>query len=81
MRILVGLVLLFGLLFSSVDINTANEKDLTSLKGIGISKAKTIVEYRKEHCFKTLEELANVKGIGLKTIEKNRENLTASKCK
>jgi len=81
MKILVSLVLSFGLLFSSVDINTASEKEFTSLKGIGMSKAKTIVEYRKGHCFKTLEELANVKGIGLKTIEKNRENLTASKCK
>jgi len=81
MKILVSLVLSFGLLFSSLDINTANEKEFTSLKGIGMSKAKIIVEYRKGHCFKTLEELANVKGIGLKTIEKNRENLTASKCK
>ena len=81
MKILVSLVLSFGLLFSSVDINTANEKEFTSLKGIGMNKAKIIVEYRKGHCFKTLEELANVKGIGLKTIEKNRENLTVSKCK
>jgi len=81
MKILVGLVLWFGLLFGVVDINNANEKELISLKGIGMSKAKTIIEYRKTHCFKTIDELIKVKGIGSKTIEKNRTNLTVGECK
>jgi competence protein ComEA len=81
MKILVGLVIWFGLLFGTVDINIANEKELVSLKGIGSNKAQAIVKYREGHCFKTVQELAKVKGIGSKTVEKNLSNLTASKCK
>ncbi|MEA1893281.1 MAG: helix-hairpin-helix domain-containing protein [Campylobacterota bacterium] len=71
----------FGLVFGLVDINSANEKELSSLKGIGASKAKAIVEFRKGHCFKNTNELSLVKGIGKKTVEKNKDSFTASKCK
>ena len=38
---------------------------------------EAIVAYRKEHgAFKSLDQLASVKGIGLKTVEKNREAIT-----
>jgi len=75
------LVVSFGLLFSSVDINTASADELTTLNGIGDTKAEAIIAYRKGHCFKTINELSNVKGIGNKTIEKNKADLTASECK
>ena len=40
------------------------------------SKAEAIVAYRKEHgSFKSPEQLALVKGIGLKTVEKNRDRI------
>ena len=81
MKFFIMLVMSFGLLFSSVDINTASADELTVLKGVGSSKAKAIISYRKSHCFKTINELSNVKGIGSKTIEKNKADLTASKCK
>jgi competence protein ComEA len=81
MKTLFGLMALVSLVFSSVDINTADVKELSSLKGIGVSKAKMIVEFRKAHCFKTIDQLSLVKGIGKKTIEKNRDNLSASECK
>lgn len=81
MKILVSLLVWFGLLFGSVDINTASEKELVTLKGIGMSKAKAIVEYRDANCFKTVDDLAKVKGIGRKTVEKNLDNLTVSECK
>lgn len=63
-----------------VNINTASAEMLAdAVKGIGNKKAEAIVAYREEHgAFKTVEDLAKVKGIGLKTVEKNRDNLTVS---
>ena len=75
------LLLGFSLAFSAVDINTASVKELSTLKGIGEKKAKAIVEYRKKHCFKNVNELTKVKGIGPKFLEKNKKNLKASRCK
>ena len=48
-----------------VDINHADEKTLTQLRGIGPTLARRIVEYRREHGpFRSVEDLINVKGIG-----------------
>jgi len=60
-----------------VDVNTADAGTLArELDGIGLSKAQAIVEYRKEHGpFKGPEDLALVKGVGDKTVERNRDNL------
>ena len=42
------------------------------LKGVGLSKARAIVEYRKKHGpFKNPEDLSLVKGIGDRTVEMN----------
>ena len=81
MKILVSLVVWFTLALSGVNINTANVKDLSTLHGIGKTKAEAIIKYRKVHCFKNINELTNVKGIGKKTLEKNKANLSASGCK
>lgn len=70
-----------SLLLGAVDINTASEKELSGLIGVGAKKAGVIVEYRKTKCFDSVDELAKVKGIGKKTLDKNRDNLTASECK
>ena len=59
------------LLPSSININTASEKELQKLPRIGPAKAKLILEYRnKNGKFKNVEELLNIKGIGKKTLEK-----------
>ena len=56
-------------------------KDFTSLKGIGTKKAEAIVKYRTSvKCFKSIDELTNVKGIGDKTIAKNKSDLKLDKC-
>ncbi|MFC4363176.1 ComEA family DNA-binding protein [Simiduia curdlanivorans] len=57
-----------------VNINTASAEELAQkLKGVGMSKAKAIVEYRsKVGKFITVDQLAEVKGIGAATVEKNR---------
>ncbi len=67
------LLVSFGAL-ADVNINTADAPTIAKeLKGIGEKKAQAIVTYRKQHGpFKTIESLTNVKGIGLKTVEKNR---------
>ena len=60
-----------------VDINKADASTLAAeLNGIGSSKAAAIVAYREANGpFLHIEDLSNVKGIGVKTVEKNRSNL------
>ena len=60
-----------------VNINTADAATLDRvLNGIGPSKAEAIVLYRKANGpFKSIDQLASVKGIGLSTIEKNRDRI------
>ena len=60
-----------------VNINTADAATLDRvLVGIGPSKAEAIVVYRKAHgAFKSADMLAEVKGIGLATIGKNRDRI------
>lgn len=56
-----------------VDVNTADVAELTEIPGIGPKTAEAIVAYRKDvGQFKTLEDLIEVKGIGLKKLEKMR---------
>jgi competence protein ComEA len=56
-----------------VNINTADAVTLDRvLVGIGPSKALAIVEHRKAHgVFKSVSALADVKGIGPATIQRN----------
>lgn len=60
-----------------VNINTADAAAIdAAMVNIGPSKAEAIVAYRKANGpFKSIEELAMVKGIGLKTIERNRDRI------
>jgi competence protein ComEA len=63
--------------WAMVDVNTATQSELESLKGIGPTKAQAIIEYRKQNGpFKRLEDLENVKGIGKATVDKLRGQLT-----
>lgn len=67
----------FNALAAPVNINTADAKTISeSLDGIGMKKAEAIVSYRKEHGpFKTSEDLSKVKGIGEKTVAKNKGDI------
>jgi competence protein ComEA len=59
----------------AVNVNTASAEEIAeSLTGIGMSKAKSIVEYRETNgAFRHIDELVNVKGIGITTVDANRE--------
>lgn len=61
----------------AVNINTADATAIADgLVGVGQSKAEAIVAYRKEHGpFKSAEQLAEVKGIGDKLVQKNHDRI------
>lgn len=62
---------------AQVDLNTATAEQLAEvLIGIGPSKAQAIVEYRERNGgFTHIDELVNVRGIGLHTVDQNRSRL------
>ena len=55
-----------------VNINTADAETISrSLQGVGLSKARAIVEYREANGpFQTVDEILAVKGIGESSFEK-----------
>lgn len=63
-----------------IDINTADARSIAqAIQGVGQAKAEAIVAYRTTNGrFTSIEDLAKVKGIGLKTVSKNRDRLTIS---
>ena len=62
---------------SKVNINKADAEEISAvLKGIGLKKAEAIVAYRKANGkFTKVEQLAEVKGIGEATVQKNRSKV------
>lgn len=78
--LLLSVILFAGNAFANevVNINTADAATLSKgLNGVGPAKALAIIEYREANGpFKSVEQLAMVRGIGLKTVEKNIERLS-----
>ena len=76
-------LLLSGPAFAAekVDINKADAATLDRvLVNIGEAKAAAIVAHRKANGpFRSAEQLAEVKGIGLKTVENNRDRIVLGK--
>ena len=65
-----------------VDVNTADETDLTAVPGIGKSLARRIIEFREKNGpFTRVDDLLKVRGIGEKSIEKLRPYVTVAKAK
>ncbi|AYU55378.1 helix-hairpin-helix domain-containing protein [Staphylococcus debuckii] len=60
-----------------VNLNTAKETELTTVTGVGPSKAKAIIEFRESKgSFDKVEQLKEVKGIGEKSFEKLKDYFT-----
>jgi competence protein ComEA len=67
---------------AKININTATQEQLMSLKGIGASYADRIIEYREKNGpFQTPEDLLKVKGIGDKTLETIKDNIVVKDIK
>lgn len=62
----------------TININSADASQLAAvLKGVGLKKGQAIVEYRNKFgAFKSVDELTAVKGIGEKTVAKNRAKIS-----
>ena len=77
--VLLALITLSFNTFAAVNINTATKEELQSLKGVGPSKAKAIIDYRtKNGPFKTADDLNNVPGFGDKSTAKLKSSVTVS---
>ena len=81
MKFFIVIALGLSMLFGAVDINTGSKEELSALNGVGAKKADAIIAYRKSNCFKSVNELINVKGIGKKTVKKNMSDLSVGPCK
>jgi competence protein ComEA len=84
MSVIRSIICALALFFSAfvfagpVNVNTADAEAIAAgMNGVGLKKAQAIVDFRnKNGAFKSLDDLAQVKGIGSKTVAKNRANLT-----
>jgi competence protein ComEA len=86
MKKLLG-TLLMGLFLSlpawaTVDLNSATQSELESVKGIGSAKAKAIVMHRgKNGPFQSVDDLAQVKGFGKASVVKLKDQISVSAAK
>lgn len=60
-----------------ININTADSATLQQITGVGPVTAQKIIDYRQAHGqFSTIEDIKNISGIGEKTFEKMRDEIT-----
>ncbi len=65
-----------------ININTADKEVLMSVKGIGERRAEAIINYRNEHGpYKSIDQLAEIKGIGQALVDANRSILSVDEMK
>ena len=82
-NILLSILLLVPILSfaaDAIDINTADKAALmTVIKGVGEKRAEAIIAYREKNGpFKSIDELAEVSGIGQSIVDANRDVLKTS---
>ncbi len=79
-QLFLALVLVLGLGAAAVaaepvEVNNATAEELAeALNGVGETKAEAIIRYREANGpFEHVDELINVRGIGMTTVDKNRD--------
>lgn len=74
---LLGLLLSPVLIAGPINVNTADAEAIAAeLKGIGLAKAKAIVEFREQNgAFDVPEALLKVKGVGPRVLAANEGNI------
>ncbi|WP_044409615.1 helix-hairpin-helix domain-containing protein [Thiomicrospira microaerophila] len=80
MTFIFSMLLSFSAWSVQINVNTADARLMANnLSGIGMGKAEDIIRHREEHGeFKTLKDLARVKGIGPRTLERNADKIKFS---
>jgi len=59
---------------AAVNLNTATQAELEAVKGIGPGKAKAIIAHREKNGpFKSVDDLAGVKGFGKASVAKLKD--------
>ncbi len=67
--------------FAKVDINHADKSELTTLSGIGDKRAEAIIKYREANgCFKDVNDIKNISGIGNKMFDGIKDDLEITPC-
>ena len=81
LAVFIGVVVPGLVLAGPVNINSADAQTIAAeLDGVGLSKAKAIVEYRARNGeFESADEVLNVKGIGPQILDANRANILVGK--
>jgi competence protein ComEA len=63
--------------FAAVNINTATQSELEAIKGLGPTKAQSIIAYREANGnFKSVDDLDKVKGFGKASIDRIKGDLS-----
>ena len=78
-KLLLVMLLLSGYLFGAMNVQTASKSELMSISGIGAKKADAIIQYRKKHKLKSVDDLVKVPGIGKNIANNVKHNVKNKK--
>lgn len=71
--------LMFGasMAWAAVNVNTATQSELETVRGIGPAKARAIVMHREKNGpFKSVDDVAKVKGFGAASLARIKDQIT-----